>query len=61
MHKSTYDGGVIVAGDCKKNNDVDMLLLKLDLDGNAQWSKTYGTAQMDTDMLFSKPPTAAIL
>jgi hypothetical protein len=41
-------GGYVVAGDYYVKNDSDFWLSKIDLDGNLQWSKTYGGVDTDT-------------
>jgi hypothetical protein len=49
--QQTRDGGFIVAGDAISDlyvTGIDALLLKLDPNGNVQWSKTYGGRNYDS-------------
>lgn len=46
----TSDGGYIIAGvtgTLREGNDLDFWLVKMDSDGNQQWSKTFGGVERD--------------
>ena len=45
--KTTTDGGLIACGVTTSNNDYDdILIIRLDIDGDVVWSKTYGAADI---------------
>jgi len=49
--KSTYqteDGGFMLAGHSYRNGEADIIVLKIDADGNSQWTKYFGNDQIET-------------
>jgi len=58
--KQTTDGGYIVAGYTYSSDttDIDIYIIKLDEDGNEQWSRTFNNNESDEDIAYSIRQTA---
>ncbi|MCU0438919.1 MAG: hypothetical protein MUC49_13550 [Raineya sp.] len=59
---ATSDGGFIIVGTkLVKNEDTDIYLLKIDAEGNEQWSKTFGGAGLDEGVAVRETPDGGFL
>ncbi|KOY86173.1 hypothetical protein AD998_08430 [bacterium 336/3] len=58
----TSDGGFIIVGTkFVKSEDTDVYLLKIDADGNEQWSKTFGGSGLDEGVAVRETPDGGFL